>query len=57
LDGFPGTPSVLVQAHRVEVSENALQGNPRGELYRIMLIYGVQQIEFSIIVPPVTDEG
>jgi prepilin-type N-terminal cleavage/methylation domain-containing protein len=57
LDRFPGTPSVLVHAQPVEVSENALQGNPRGELYRIMLIYGVQQIEFSIIVPPVTDEG
>jgi prepilin-type N-terminal cleavage/methylation domain-containing protein len=57
LDGFPGAPSVLVQAHRVEVSENALQENPRGELYRIMLIHGVQQMEFSIIVPPVTDEG
>jgi prepilin-type N-terminal cleavage/methylation domain-containing protein len=57
LEEFPGAPSVLVQAHRVEVSGSALQENPRGELYRIMLIYEVQQMEFSIIVPPVTDEG
>jgi prepilin-type N-terminal cleavage/methylation domain-containing protein len=57
LNGFPGAPSVVVQAYPIEVSENTLVENPRGELYRVMLIYGVQRMEFSIIVPPVTDEG
>lgn len=57
LDGFPGAPSVVIHAYPVEVSENALVKNPRGELYRVMLTHGVQKLEFSIIVPPVTDEG
>jgi prepilin-type N-terminal cleavage/methylation domain-containing protein len=57
LDGFPGAPAVGVQTYRVEVSDNTLVENRRGELYRVLLSHGVQQLEFSIIVPPVTDEG
>jgi prepilin-type N-terminal cleavage/methylation domain-containing protein len=52
LNSFPGAPRVGVQLAKVELETDGLGENRHGELYRVLLSFASQQLEFSIIVPP-----
>jgi prepilin-type N-terminal cleavage/methylation domain-containing protein len=52
LNDFPGAPRVGVQVAKVELATAGLGENRQGNLYRVLLSFAGQQLEFSIVVPP-----
>lgn len=52
LDDFPGSPRVEVQAILVDLGDRQAGQDRQGNLYRVLLSYAKQHVEFSVIIPP-----
>jgi hypothetical protein len=52
LDDFPGSPRVDVQGIPVDLGDRQTGQDRQGNLYRVLLSYANQHVEFSVIIPP-----
>jgi type II secretory pathway pseudopilin PulG len=52
LEDFPGSPRVGVEAMPVDIGDRQLGQDQRSHLYRVLLSYANQRVEFSLLLPP-----
>jgi type II secretory pathway pseudopilin PulG len=52
LDDFPGSPRVVVEAMPVDIGDRQPGRDQRSNLYRVLLSYANQRLEFSLLLPP-----
>jgi type II secretory pathway pseudopilin PulG len=52
LEDFPGSPRVGVEAMPVDIGDRQPEREQRSNLYRVLLSYANQRVEFSLQLPP-----